>query len=72
MDIAFNVSPQARPIIFLANQLSYLVNAKMPCKRVIVVATYDLVVDGFWDIWEPSVLKYSFDFFPVFRKASSS
>ena len=72
MDIAFDVFFQARPIVFPAGQLSCLVNAKMPCKRIIVVTTYNLVADDFWDIWEPSILEHSFNFFPAFRKASSS
>ena len=59
-------------MVFLANQLSRLVNAEMPCKRIIVVTTYDLGTDGFWDIWESLVLEHSLDVLPAFRKASSS
>ena len=69
LDIAFDVSFQARPIIFPTDQLSYLVNAKMPCKKIIMVMTYHLGADDLWDIWEPSVLEHSFDFFSALQKA---
>ena len=44
----------------------------MPCKRIIVVTTYDLGTDDLWDVWEPLVLEHSLDVLPTFRKASSS
>ena len=44
----------------------------MPYKRIIVVTTYHLGADNLWDIWEPLVLKHSFDVLPVLRKAYSS
>ena len=44
----------------------------MPCKRIIVVTTYDLGTDDFWDVWEPLVLEHSLDVLPALRKASSS
>ena len=34
--------------------------------------TYHLGADDLWDIWEPSVLEHSLDFFPALWKASSS
>ena len=71
-DIALDVFPQARPIVFPADQLSCLVNAEMPCKKIIVVTTYHLGADNLWDIWELSLLEHSFDFFPALRKIFSS
>ena len=41
-------------------------------KKIIIVTTYDLVVDNLWEIWEPLVLEHSFDFFLAFWKALSS
>ena len=71
-DIAFDVSFQARPIIFLADQLSCLVNAKMSYKRMIVVMTYHLGTDGLWDIWEPLVLEHSLDILSALQKVYST
>ena len=72
LNIAFDVFSQAWPIVFPAGQLSCLINAKMPCKRIIVVTTYYFVTDNLWDIWELLVLEHLFDFFSAFRKAPSS
>ena len=72
LDIALDVSLQARLKVFPADQLPSLVNAKMPCKKIIVVTTYQLGADDLWDIWESSVLEYSLDFLPALRKTSSS
>ena len=44
----------------------------MPYKRIIVVTTYDLKTDDFWDVWEPLVLEHSLDVLLAFRKPSSS
>ena len=44
----------------------------MPCKRIIVVMTYDLGTDDLWDVWEPLVLEHSLDVLSTFRKAFSS
>ena len=49
-DIALDVSFQAQPIVFPADQLSCLVNAEMSCKKIIVVTTYHLRADDLWDI----------------------
>ena len=72
LDIALSVFSQAWPIIFLADQLSCLVNAEMLCKRIIVVTTYHLRVDDLWDIWELSVLEHSLDVLSVLWEAYSS
>ena len=71
-DIALNVSSQARPILFPADQLSCLVNAKMFCKRIIVVTAYNLGADDLWDIGEFLVLQHFFDIFLALQKACSS
>ena len=68
-DIVFDVLPQAWPIVFPADQLSCLINAEMPCKRIIMVTTYDLGTDDLWDVWEPLVLEHSLDVLPALRKA---
>ena len=44
----------------------------MPCKKIIVVTTYDLETDDLWEVWEPLVLEHFLDVFPAFRKAFSS
>ena len=44
----------------------------MPCKKIIVVMTYHLGADDFWDIGESLVLKYSLDFLPAFRETCNS
>ena len=36
----------------------------MPCKWIIVVTTYHLGADDFWNVWEASVLEHSLDVFP--------
>ena len=71
-DIALNVSFQARPIKFPADQLSCLVNAKMFYKKIIMVTTYHLKTDNLWDICKPLVLEYSLDVFLVLQEAYSS
>ena len=71
-DIILDVLPQAWPIVFPADQLSCLVNAKIPRKRIIVVTTYHLGADDLWDIWKSSVLEHSLNFLPALCKASSS
>ena len=40
----------------------------MPCKKIIVVTTYDLRTDDLWDIRESLKLEYSLDNFPAFWK----
>ena len=70
--IGFNVTPQTQPVVFSANQFSCLINSKMSYKRIIMVTTYHLGVDDFWDIWETTVLEYSLNFLPVLWKAYSS
>ena len=72
LDIALDVSSQAWPIVFLADQLLYLVNAKMSYKRIIVVTTYHLGVDNLWNIWESSILEHFLNIFPVLWKAYNS
>ena len=72
LDIAFDVSSQARPIVFSADQLSCFVNAKMPYKRIIVVITYHLKADNLWDIWELSVLEHSLNILSILQKACNS
>ena len=67
-DIAFDVSPHARLIVFPADQLSCLVNPKMPCKRIIMVTNYDLGMHHLWDVWKPLVLEHSLNVFPALRK----
>ena len=37
-------------MVFPDDKLSCLVNAEMPFKRIIVVMTYHLGADDFWDI----------------------
>ena len=49
-DIVVDVVLQTRSIIFPADQLSYLVNTKIPCKKIIVVMTHHFGADDFWDI----------------------
>ena len=71
-DIALDISSQARPIVFPTAQLSCLVNTKMSCKRIIMVTTYHLGTDDFWDVKESLILEYSFDVFPALLKAPSS
>ena len=56
--------------MFPADQLSCFVNAEMRCKKIIVVTTYDLGTDDFWNVWEPLVLEHSLDVFLAFRKVS--
>ena len=70
--IAPDVSSQAQLIVFLTNQLSCFVNNKMPCKRIIVVTTYHLGMNNFWDVWEFLILEHSLDVFLVLWKTSSS
>ena len=71
-NIVLSISSQVRPIVYPADQLSCLVNAEMPCKRVVVVMIYHFKVDDLWDIWKPSVLKHSLNVLLVLRKALSS
>ena len=68
-DIILHVFPQAWPIIFPADQLYGLINAKMPYKKIIVLMTYHLGADDLWDIWEPLVLEHSLNVLSIFRKA---
>ena len=44
----------------------------MPCKWIIVVTTYHLRIDNFWDVWEALVLEHSFIIFLVFQKICKS
>ena len=71
-DIALDISSQTWLIVFPANQLSCLVNTKMPCKRIVVVTTYHHEADDCWDIWKPLVLEHSLDVFLALQKAPSS
>ena len=71
-DITLDVFSQARPIVFPADQLFYLVNAKMPYKRIIMVTIYYLGADDLWYIWEFLVLEHSVNIFLALQKAFSS
>ena len=71
-DIGLDIFFQAWPIVFLADQLFCFVNLKMLYKRIIVMTTYHLGMNGFWDVWESLELKQSFDVFPALQKAPSS
>ena len=55
---------EAWPVILLGDQLSCFINFEIPCERIIVVTTYHLGTDDFWDVWKASVLKHSLDVFP--------
>ena len=68
-NIGFNVFSQGWSMVFPANQLSCLVNFEISCKWIIMVTTYHVGADEFWDIWEALVLEHSLDDFSVLRNA---
>ena len=46
-EIVLDIFFQARPIVFPTDQLSCLINAKIPCKRMIVLTIYHLGANDF-------------------------
>ena len=64
--IEFNIFCQAWPIVLLANQLSSLVNLKMPHKWIIVVLVDDLEINNFWHIRKALVVEHPVDLLQSF------
>ena len=40
----------------------------MPCKRIIVIITWHIKADEFWDVWDALLLKHSLNVFLALRK----
>ena len=47
--IGLNVFMEAWLILFLVDEVFGFIDAKMSCKRIVVVSTDELCSDGFWD-----------------------
>ena len=63
--IGFDLFSQPQLIVLSADQFSSLINSKIFYKWIIIVLTYNLRADDFWDIWKALVLEYSLNIFLV-------
>ena len=70
-NICFNILMQCKPVILSCNQLLGLVNAKMACKKIVVILTDKLRSNDFRNVKEALILKHSFDIYPSFKKLCS-
>ena len=61
--MSLDVMAEGCLIIISGNQLLCPLSSKMSCRQIVVVTTYYLRTDDFWDILEASILKHSIDVF---------
>ena len=47
-DIALNILPKARPIVFPADEFSYFIDTEMACRRVVVMSADKFDSNDFW------------------------